>query len=555
MSQKKGFSYTFRKYPLFRAFLAFLFIAIAVSVTVVLLHQSKKLPFISTLDPSVSESGELVTISGAHFGTMRSDSYVELGGNRLISSAYSTWTDDVIQLIIPYNANDGLLYVVTPNGRSNPVVFACRTTIPVPVKPDAETLLPAITTLSANQGAIGTVITITGNHFGTLRNNSCVWFSAVSEKAKDAASIACSEADCDYLFWSDQEIQIRVPDGAETGNIWIETAKGLSNKIPFTVSVPAGSKTYKDERIYLLELTEDISNVVSSDQGMITLYTPFPPTNARQRISQLTESFPEPIIEKYLNTVVYQLPVKNGLTQKTAVKSVFKVHVWNVETSVTNKSAKQGTAAETYYASYMRSDSVVPSDDEALIELSDTIVGKEKAPYNKAKLIYDYVTKEIALLSKTRAAEASVQDLLETKEGDAYDMAILFTALCRAQEIPAVPVSGVLVNSNLSTENHWWSEFYLDSVGWIPVDPGLGAGKTADCSKNIEDPATWYFGNMDSQHIAFSRGYNTIKSAQQSGKKVYRPKTFALQSVWEEASDETTSYSSYWSPVIVQGVY
>lgn len=555
MSPKKGFSYTFRKYPLFRAFLAFLFIVIAVSVTIILLHQAKKLPFITTLDPSVSESGELVTISGGHFGTMRSDSYVELGGNRLISSAYTTWTDDVIQLIIPYNANDGLLYVVTPNGRSNPVVFTCRTTIPVPVKPDAETLLPAITTLSANQGAVGTVITITGNHFGTLRNSSCVWFSAVSEKVKDNACTACSDADCDYLFWSDQEIQIRVPDGAETGNIWIETAKGLSNKIPFTVTVPAGSKSYKDERIYLLELTEDISNVISSDQGMITLYTPYPPTSAQQRISQLTESSPEPIIEKYLNTVVYQIPVKNGLTQKTAVKSVFKVHVWTVETSVTNKSAKQGTAAETYYASYMRGDSVVPSDNEALIELSDTIVGKEKAPYNKARLIYNYVTKEIALLNKTRPAEASVLDLLETKEGDSYDMAILFTALCRAQGIPAVPVSGVLVHNNISTENHWWSEFYLDSVGWIPVDPGLGAGKTADCSKNIEDPATWYFGNMDSQHIAFSRGYNTIKSAQQSGKKVYRPKTFALQSVWEEASDETTSYSSYWSPVIVQGVY
>ena len=555
MSQNKGFSYTYRKYPLFRAFLAFVFIALAVTAAALILHQTKKLPVINSLNPSVSESGELVTISGSHFGTMRSDSYVELGGNRLISSAYSTWTDDTIHLIIPYNANDGLLYVVTPSGRSNPVVFTCRTTIPVPVKPDAETLLPAISSLNVSQAAIGSTITITGNHFGTLRGSSHVWFTAAQGKAKDATFIACSEDNSDYLFWSDQEIQVRVPDGAETGYLYMDTAKGLSNKMPFTVTASAGSKTYRDERIYMLELTADISNVVSSEQGIITLYTPFPPINSWQRISLLTESSPEPIVEKYLNTVVYQIPVKTGLTQKTAVKSVFKVHVWNVETTVTNKSAKQGTAASTYYEAYTRSDSLVPSDNDAVIALSDTIIGKEKAPYNRAKLIYDYLTGEMSLTAGNRPAEASVLDVLETGEADSYDLAILFTALCRAQGIPAIPLSGVLVHNDLSTENHWWSEFYLDSVGWIPVDPGLGAGKQFDCLQEIEDAQKWYFGNIDSQHIAFSQGNNTVKSAQQSGKKVYRPKTFALQSVWEEASTETTSYSSYWSPVVVRGVY
>ncbi len=555
MSQNKGFSYTFRKYPLFRAFLAILFIALAVTAAAIILHQTKQLPVIDALNPPVSESGELVTITGSHFGTMRSDSYVELGGNRLISSAYSTWTDDSIQLIIPYNANDGLLYVVTPVGRSNPVVFTCRTTIPVPVKPDAETLLPAISSLNVNQAAIGSAITITGNHFGTLRNGSRVWFTASVGKSKDQTIIACSESDSDYLFWSDQEIQVRVPDGAESGYLYLETSKGLSNKLPFTVTSSAGSKTYRDERIYMIELTADISNVVSSEQGIITLYTPFPPTNSWQRISLMTESSPEPVVEKYLNTVVHQIPVKTGLTQKTAVKSVFKVHVWNVETNITNKSAKQGTAASTYYEAYTRSDSLVPSDDPAVIELSDSIVGKEKAPYNRAKLIYDHLTTEMTLLTGNRPAEASVLDVLETGEADSYDLSILFAALCRAQGIPAIPVSGVLVHNDLSTENHWWCEFYLDSVGWIPVDPGLGAGKSFVSLQEIDDTQKWYFGNIDSQHIAFSRGNNTIKSAQQSGKKVYRPKTFALQSVWEEASAETTSYSSYWSPVVVRGVY
>lgn len=555
MSQNKGFSYTFRKYPLFRAFLAILTVLLAVSVTIIILHQTKKVPVIDVLNPSVSESGELVTVTGSNFGTMRSDSYVELGGNRLISSAYSTWTDEMIQIIIPYNANDGLLYVITPDGRSNPVVFTCRETIPVPVKPDEESLLPAIMTLNVNQAAVGTAVTITGNHFGSLRNGACVWFTASEGKSKDNSCISCSESDSDYLFWSDQEIQIRVPDGAESGYIWIETTKGTSNKLPFTVNTSAGKKTYRDERIYLLELTADITNVVSSEQGIITMYSPYPPTSSWQRVSQLTESSPDPVIEKYLGTTVYQIPVKTGITQKSAVKSVYKVHVWTVETSVTGKTPKQTTSDYSCYTAYTRADDVIPSEDEAIIALSDSIVKKEKSVYNKAKLIYDYVTENIKLLGGTRTADSSVLDTLTTMEADSYDMAVLFTALCRAQGIPAIPVSGVIVNNDLTTENHWWSEFYLDTVGWIPADPGAGAGKNTDITHDMENARAWYFGNLDSQHIAFSRGYNTIKSAQQSGKKVYRPKTFALQSVWEEASAETTSYSSYWSPVIVQGVY
>ena len=554
MSQNKGFSYTFRKYPLFRAFLAFLFIVLAITAAAIILHQTKKIPVINGLNPSVSESGELVTISGQNFGTMRSDSFVELGGNRLVSSAYSTWTDEQIQFIVPYNTNDGLLYVITPDGRSNPVVFTCRTTIPVPVKPDAETLLPSIASLNLNQAAVGTVVTISGKNFGSLRNSSKVLFSAAAGKAKDTAFITCSESDSDYLFWSDQEIQVRVPDGAETGYVWLETGKGQSNRLPFTVTTTQGNKNYKDERIYLLELTSDITNVISTEQGIITLYMPYPPENSWQRISELTETTPEPVIENYLNTIVYQIPVKNGITQKTAVKAVYKVHVWSVETSIPAKAAKQANSPSDYYAAYTRADNLVPSADEAVISLASEIVGKEKGTYNRAKLIYDYLTEELQLLNGTRPAESSVLDAISTKQADSYDMAIMFAALCRSLEIPAIPVSGVLVHDNLTTENHWWNEFYLDSVGWIPVDPGLGAGKAFD-SVPEEEAQAWYFGNLDAQHIAFSRGFNTIKSAQQSGKKVYRPKTFALQSVWEEASADTTSYSSYWSPVIVQGVY
>ena len=60
---------------------------------------------------------------------------------------------------------------------------------------------------------------------------------------------------------------------------------------------------------------------------------------------------------------------------------------------------------------------------------------------------------------------------------------------------------------------------------------------------------------MDSQHIAFSRGFHQIKQSALNSKIVYRPRTYALQSVWEEAGDATSSYSSLWNNPMILGIY
>ena len=69
------------------------------------------------------------------------------------------------------------------------------------------------------------------------------------------------------------------------------------------------------------------------------------------------------------------------------------------------------------------------------------------------------------------------------------------------------------------------------------------------------DAKSYYFGNLDGQHIVFSRGWNDIKPGPQNNKTVYRPRSYALQSIWEEASGKVIKYSSYWADPIVIGVY
>ena len=116
-------------------------------------------------------------------------------------------------------------------------------------------------------------------------------------------------------------------------------------------------------------------------------------------------------------------------------------------------------------------------------------------------LTYNYMLKEFEILQNVRKGNISPLDLLKTKRGDAYDFAVIFTALLRANGIAALPDSGILVESDLRTRPHWWSEFYVPGFGWIPVDIALAAGLDYHPWQKDIVPHQFYFGNLDGQHI------------------------------------------------------
>ena len=196
----------------------------------------------------------------------------------------------------------------------------------------------------------------------------------------------------------------------------------------------------------------------------------------------------------------------------------------------------------------------IPSDDELVVELAAQIVGKETNAYKKAKLIYSYMTEKFSVLPENRREDANPLDLIRDGRGDAFDFAIICTALFRAAGIPALTDCGVLISQNLRSQSHWWCEFYLNNFGWVPVDVALGAGMDYEPWFENENK-DYYFGNMDSHRILFSRGWNELKPFTQGNKTVQYSKSFALQTIWEESSSNTAKYSSYWSVPVVKGIY
>lgn len=632
MSSRKPFLYNFRKSPLLRGCLFLLLIVVAIVAVIIYNAYNKVYPSVFSISPQTAAGGDTMVITGSGFGERRSDSYVELNGTRLVSSSYFYWQDDEIRLTLPMSVDDGLLYVVTPVGRSGSMVFTNKDALPIVTSGEQNAALPFVSEISESQAAIGSELTISGKNFGPLRRDSQVLFTAASVSGEEQELIACSLFDSDYLFWSDYEIKVRVPDGAGKGPLFVKTDKGCSNGTDFAVVATNGSKTYADPHTYVIRIQDTITDVDfkdAADEGIVMVFMPKPAMNAWQREPVVMESVPEPLISDFQTSVLHQLSVRkpvetaaeiqakenaeknaaaesdtagepekteetvqdeaygvlDGEADDTAVSAetadsvltseaavhetvlsvpekaviaeasdTFAVKVWLVDGRVTSKTMRNSDKINEAYGAYLRPDDVVPSDDERITDLAASIVKKEKSTYQKSLMIYNHILSSYKILQDNRPNWEEIFDTLETGYGDAYDFAILYTALCRAAGVPAIPVAGILVDTDLKAKNHWWCEVYLEGIGWFPVDPAMGAGLEYEIFEKQQNPGNFYFGSLDSQHIAFSRGFNDIKKSQSEGKSVYRARRFALQSVWEKASEKVEQFHSEWSGVQVLAV-
>ena len=557
MNQEKTSTYLVRKSPVIRTLLWISLAVIFTVVSLILGLRVKEKPVIYSLNPPIGSPGDLVIITGKDFGNIRDTNYVEFGGYKLTSSSYISWSNTEIKVVLPANVQEGLVVVGTKNARSKPAFFANTTAAPVAVTSNSITTTPVITIVSPEKIYPGTLLTISGSNFGPTRERSKVYFSSEREATQDNdfSYISASEDDFDYEYWSDGEIHVRVPDGASSGNFYVETSKGKSPARKIEIDERAGKKSFISPKTYVVQIYADVEDSSGDKDSSIILRCPRPFVTASQPSVQLTECTPEPVINDFQHTIIQQVSGKSSFGKKR-FKSDFAITVYETRTQVyASRLNPVSTVAENLRAIATKEDNLVPSGDPDIIALSKKITKGESNHYNMAALIYNYMLNNYVILNDVRKGNISPLDLIRTKKGDAYDFAVIYTALLRACGIPSYTDSGILVETDLKTQDHWWSEFYLAGFGWIPVDPALGAGlKYSPWQKDIQ-PETYYFGNLDAQHIVFSRGWNEIKPSVPNSKIVQKPRSYALQDIWEEASGEKIKYSSYWANPIVIGVY
>ena len=540
-----------------------MFTAILLAILVVLLLSSRmtgRPPQVDSITPKIGFPQDVMVITGKYFGDMRDGGEVVIGGYAPVSSGYLDWSDTQISLRIPEEVNSGMVRVITKNGKSKGLLFTNKRQIPVVLSGPGKPGQPYISALDPETGSVGTLLTISGMNFGLQRGGSQVQFAWISgdpaqgfAEAEDASLIPAVDYDLDYELWNDREIQVWVPDGASSGQMMVVTDKGKSNAVFVEIESAAGTKLFPEKRTYSVQYSLEVGSVSAEGENNLNLWVPQLVQAPEQREIQLVSQEPEPLFDNVSGVKLFNLENLEPDKSYTIFQS-FMVDRYSVESRV--NIAKVPTAYNTsrrLYKRYTTADLIVPAADENIVKIGSRIVGRERNPYRKAREIYRYVLTQMQV--DLEYTERDILKAVEEKKGDPYIYAVLFCALARSQEIPARPVAGYLIDRDLQATRHYWAEFYIETLGWIPVDPILGEGKIRVNIPPEVDPYTYYFGNLDFNHLALSKGLIELHPLDPQARIVMRTDIPSLQTINEEAAGALSSYNAYWSDLEVLGIY
>jgi len=521
---------------------------------------SQRPPEVRSIAPDDARPGEELVIKGRFFGRERNGARVSVNGYSPPSSAYLSWADRRISLIVAEEMPLGLLAVVTKNGESREVVpFTNEARVPQSASGPLVPGQPYISGLEPRSGPPGTLVTITGINFGLDRGTARAEFAWIpGDRTKILPDLGrgdmlpALEYNQDYVSWEDREVRVRVPDGASSGSLRVVTDKGESNSIYFEVQDAVGSKLFTNKRIYHVQYGVEIADVATSGTpGRLRLWVPRLLQGPSQRDVRMIAREPEPLFDNYEGFTLFAFD-DIGKGDRRLINQSFMLSAYEVEAKI--NAARVPLDYDTtgrLYQRFTAADPLTPSEDEGLVRTARAIMGQERNPYLKALAAYNYV---VAFLSYSAGA-TDVLESLKTRRGDASVYSLLFTSLLRASGVPARPVAGYVVSSEGRAVRHLWAEFYLEQLGWVPVDPALADGLKFGDFPRVLNPASYYFGSMDSQHIIFSRGLSVLKPMDPRAAVVTRHDAPGLQTIHEEYSGGITGYTARWTELEILGVY
>ncbi|MAG14007.1 MAG: transglutaminase [Spirochaetales bacterium] len=525
-----------------------------VCLLVLSLNRSDKPPRLESIAPEIGSPGGVMVLRGRYFGRDKRSSSVIIAGKRPTTSSYLEWGDTQISVQIPADVGSGMVNVTTRLGISGGILFTNANRIPVVLSETTNPGEPHIEKLAPKTGVIGTPVTLTGLNFGLSRGGSRVLFAPLAVAGEISAEddsteyVPASEIDSDYESWTDQSIRVRVPDGATSGNIRVETDRGISNSVYFEIAGLPGTKVLSQKRGYQILFSIEISNVRAEPNALLDIWVPGVLSAPEQRNIEHVK-IPEPLWTDYFGLSRYQFQnIQSGLLYR--INQTYWLDRYAIETNISaGKVARAYDTERKLYKSFTVPTPLMPSDDESISSAAWSAIGRERSPFLRARAIYLFLIKKLVYDEKPKG-EAILENFIAAS-ADSYGYSLLFCTMVRAIGIPARPVAGFIIYGDRKAKIHYWAEFYIEGFGWVPVDPTLGDSPDIGAYPNIEDPAEYFFGGLGTQHLAFTKGVIDVKPLSSDSKIVQHKKTYSLQTIHEEGSSGLRSYSSEWGDLQV----
>ena len=254
--------------------------------------------------------------------------------------------------------------------------------------------------------------------------------------------------------------------------------------------------------------------------GPTHLWIPLPQADAYQDIRSLHIDSPVWYAQgrdaEYRNTFAVFTPTAeqsaagfDAMLRFTAVRREHRVAL----DTVPLRDVSASPSSEPSLKRYLEPDKLVPLNG-AIAELAREHTAGDTTPIQKARHIYDYV---LATMRYDKTGEGWGRGdaiwACTSKRGNCTDFHSLFIGMMRSQGIPARFEIGFPLPEGKTEGDiagyHCWAEFYLNSIGWVPVD----------ASEAWKNPAKrdFFFGAHDTNRVFFTYGRDIRLSPDQKG--------------------------------------
>jgi transglutaminase-like putative cysteine protease len=259
----------------------------------------------------------------------------------------------------------------------------------------------------------------------------------------------------------------------------------------------------------------------NADAKSNRLWIPLPQNDAFQSVSNLkiesSVAHTEGRDPEYQNSFAVFTPTAGQAAAGYDVTLLFNAtrreHAVNVLSPALQNTSAVYPSNDPLMKRYLEPDKLVPLNG-TIAELSKQQTAGDTTPLQKARHIYDYV---VATMRYDKTGEGWGRGdavwACTSKHGNCTDFHSLFIGMMRSAGIPARFEIGFPLPEGKTEGDipgyHCWAEFYLNGIGWIPVD----------ASEAWKNPAKrdYFFGAHDDNRVFFTYGRDLVLSPDQKG--------------------------------------
>lgn len=260
------------------------------------------------------------------------------------------------------------------------------------------------------------------------------------------------------------------------------------------------------ERVVLKELPKNFTN--------LELWCPVVPSTPCQQVLSIEVQSPWPYElnhEPEHGNLILHVATHSAPSQEASLEISYRIERFYSEPERLDGGRVIETRPQAHLQRYLKSERFLPHS-ERTVALARKIAGEESNPLDRVRRVYSYVLE----CMRQRTLER-IDRLGGQRVPDGQDALWLFICLLRSLGIPARPVSGHIVETAPEDGEicsvagpHAWAEFYLDGLGWVPVD--------VKCA--LKYGKQYLFGHLEAHHVAWCVGSEVQFTPPQKGARV-----------------------------------